>query len=383
MREYNHNREIKILLNQVLDAFGNLVIKRINEQTGIEEDRIQVNLRYSPKSRTIHDIVNKNQHVQLPVMSLSIGGISYDSSRTFNKIAGFYTDVPSASAFGKHYQPLPVTLSLNLSILSRYQNDLDQIITCLYTFFHPYIVISYTHPEVNQEVRCIVQWDGNISIQYPNDIAANIPYRITADSSFKVSGWIYRNYPNIVGKIYKIDHNFQTVSEFDDYYSMSEDKTEYNSDTIALSARPFVSRIDPYTSLIGVSGNEFYIYGDMFHFVSAVYVSGTEGVFPSADIVDYFSGNRKLSAMYPAFVGVSAQGFEILTEKIAKFTLPAPQATGFVTVIPVNEAGYGNLIVDSVRKTTNPYPSSMPEYLTYVEPQFPWVSGIEILPNPN
>ena len=378
MREYNHNREIKTLLTQVLDAFGNLVIKRINESTGAEEDQIHVNLRYSPKSRTIHDIVNKNQHIQLPVMALSIGGISYDQSRTFNKIAGFYTDVPSASSFGKHYQPLPITLNLNLSILSRYQNDLDQIITCLYTFFHPYIVISYIHPEVNQEVRCVVQWDGNINIQYPNDIAANVPYRITADSSFKVSGWIYRNYPNVSGKIYKIDHNFQAVSEFTDYYSMVDEKDADNSDTIVLSARPFVNRIDPYITLVGVSGNEFYIYGDMFHFLTAVYVSATDGVYPSAYEIDYFANSQKLSSLYPAFTGVSVDSFEILGEKVAKFTLPVPESSGYVTVIPVNEAGYGNLAIDSIRKTTNPYLTSAPEYLTYVEPQFPWVSGIEV-----
>lgn len=378
MREYNHNKEIRILLTQVLDAFGNLVIKRINQGTGIAEDRIHVNLRYSPKSRVLHDIVNKNQHIQLPVMALSIGGISYDQSRTFNKIAGFYTDLPTASAFGKHYQPLPINLSLSLSILTRYQNDLDQIITCLYTFFHPYIVISYIHPEVNQEVRCIVQWDGNLNFQYPNDIAANLPYRITADSTFKVAGWIYRNYPNVEGNIYKIDHNFQAVKEIEDHYSLLERRTEENTDFLTLSARPFVSKVDGFITNVGVSGQEFYIFGDMFHFVSSVCFSATDGVYPNSFEIDYFSDQPRLSATYPSFMGISSNDFEIVTEKLLKFTLPAPQATGFVTVIPINEAGYGNLVIDSIRPTNNPYLSSMPEYFTYVEPQFPWVSGIQV-----
>ena len=379
MREYNYNKEIKILLNQVLDAFGNLVVKRINESTGAEEDSVQVNLRYSPKSRTIQDIVNKNQHIQLPVMSLSIGGIAYDSSRTFNKIAGFYTDVPSATAFGKHYQPLPVILTLNLSVLSRYQNDLDQIITNLFTFFHPYIVISYTHPENGHEVRCVVQWDGNIPIQYPLDVAATAPYRITADSTFKVMGWIYRNFPNTVGKIYKIDHNFQAVNKFEDYYAMEELKTPYVSDNIVLSARPTVKQVVPYITLNGVSGNEFHIHGDMFHYLSALYVSASPAVYPNAYEIDYFADNPKLSATYPAFTGLSVENYEILGEKAVKFTLPTPQDVGHIAVIAINEAGYGNLLVDSVRETLNPYPSSMPEHLTYVEPQFPWVSGIEVV----
>ncbi len=378
MREYNHNKEIKILLTQVIDAFGNIIIKRINEATGIQEDQIHVNLRYSPKSRTIHDIVNKNQHIELPVMALSIGGISYDQTRTFNKIAGFYTDVPEATSFNQHYQPLPITLSLNLSILSRYQNDLDQIITCLYNFFHPYIVISYIHPEVEQEVRCVVQWDGNLNFQYPTDIASNVPYRIVCDSSFKVAGWIYRNYRQSIGKVYKIDHTFQSVNVFDDYESMKADRTPENNDFFTISARPFVQQVDPYIATKDLSGQEFTIVGDMFHFVSSIYVSGTEGVFPNEYQVDLFSEFRTLSSTYPAFTGLSVQNFQVLGEKVAKFILPVPENTGFVTVIPVNEAGYGNLVIDAIRPTFNPYPSSLPQYDTYVEPQFPWVSGIQV-----
>lgn len=378
MKEYNHNKEIKIILTQVLDALGDLVIKRVEESTGLEKDKIHVNLRYSPKSRIIHDIVNKNQHIQLPVMALSITGISYDSSRTFNKISGFYTDVPNASSFGKHYQPLPVNINLNLSILSRYQNDLDQIITCIFNFFHPYIVISYIHPEVNQEVRCVVQWDGNLNIQYPQDLNATTPYRITADSSFKVSGWIYRNYPNVVGKIYKIDHNFQSVKDIEDYYFMLDERTEINTDFITTSARPFINRVEPYITLSGVENKQFYIYGDMFQFLSAICVSGTEGVYPSSYEIDYFSKFEKLSAAYPSFYGLSVENFEILGDKVAKFTLPTPETTGFITILPVNEAGYGNLIIDSIRPEFNPYSPEMDEYNSYVEPQFDWVNGIVI-----
>lgn len=379
MREYNYNSEIKILLTQVLDALGNLTIKRFNDVTGVAEDSIHVNLRYSPKSRTIHDIVNKNQHIQLPVISLSISRIAYDSTRTFNKIAGFYTEIPSASAFAKHYQPLPVTIGLNLSILSRYQNDIDQIITNLFTFFHPYIVISYTHPEVEQEVRCVVQWGGDLSFQYPVDISANTPYRITVDTSLTVNGWIYRNHPNIQGKIYKIDHNFQSVNVFKDYYEMVKDKNQYTSDTIILSARPFINMVYPYVTIQGVSGNEFLIHGDMFHFVDSIYVSGTSGVYPSAAQVDVFGANSKLSALYPPFTGVKVENFEILGEKIAKFTLPTPDNEGKVTIIPVNEAGYGNLVVDAKRPYHNPYAPGTPEYDSYEEPQHPWSDGIEVV----
>lgn len=383
MQEYNYNKEVKILLTQVLNAFGGLIINRINEQDSNVEDKIHVNLRYSPKSRIIHDIVNKNQHIELPIMAVSIGGISYDSTRTFNKITGFYLNSPETSGYNNYYQPLPINLSLNLSILTRYQNDLDQIITCLFNFFHPYIVISYKHPQIEQEVRCVVQWDGNISIQYPNDIAANLPYRITADSSFKVSGWIYRSSFNPAGTIYKIDNHFQAVSAVSDYYGMLSKRGEYNTDNFIISARPFVQRIDPYTGIEQIDSQSFMIFGNMFNYVNSLYVSSNSLIYPQASSFNLFADKPKLSANYPEFIGIPVTSFEIISDKIIKFTLPTPQTSGFITVIPVNEAGYGNLVIDSIRPTFNPYPSSMPEYFTYEEPQFEWVNGINIGPNLN
>jgi hypothetical protein len=121
----------------------------------------------------------------------------------------------------------------------------------------------------------------------------------------------------------------------------------------------------------------------MFNYVTALYVSSNAAIYPNASSINIFSDNNKLSAQYPAFTGIPITAFNITSDKVINFTLPTPQTTGFITVIPVNEAGYGNLVIDSIRPTLNPYPSSMPEYSTYVEPQFPWVSGIEIAINYN
>ena len=76
MKEYNFNREMQIILTQVMDAIGNVVINRTDEQENITRDRIQVNLKYAPKSRIVNDIINKDQHIQLPCMAISMGSLS-------------------------------------------------------------------------------------------------------------------------------------------------------------------------------------------------------------------------------------------------------------------------------------------------------------------
>lgn len=238
MNTYTYHNEFKILLAQVLNAFDELVIRRYNEQDDTTyTDKIAVRLLYAPKQRVLFDLVNKSQHIQLPVMAVSIAGISFQKERAFNKIAGFTVSQNILSGGGHFPQPIPVDINLNLSILTRYQRDFDQIITNILANFFPYIVISYKHPDLAQEVRCLVEWDGNLKISYPNDIAANTSYRILGDASFVVRGWIYRNASNPFGIIHTIPMTFTSVSAlYDDYYAMHAMESDITTDTFTVSA---------------------------------------------------------------------------------------------------------------------------------------------------
>jgi len=361
MKEYNYNKEIKILLTQVMDALGDLIIRRTHETTGALGDYIQVNLRYSPKTRMLHDIVNKNQHITLPIIAVSLGPITYDSSRTFNKIEGFYLNELHDSNIRHLYQPLPVNVVMNVSVIARFQNDIDQIITNLFANFHPYIIISYTHPEVNQEVRCMVEWSGNINPTYPVDLGETQDYRIIADSSFTVRGWIYRNTNNHSGKIYTIPVTFQSVSAIEDYDYMKRLETQYNTDSFTISARPFVSTATPYLYFHDLTGQRVDVFGDMFQYVSSVYLSGVNGVYPSSTEYASFSSISSLSALYPPFTAFKIDSFDIANEHSLSFTLPSATTGGSVDIILESEAGYGKLTVDSTR---------LGDY------QYPWNTGI-------
>ena len=383
MKTYTYHREIRILIAQVLNALGDLVIRRLDETNDTTyTDQIDVGLKYATKQRIIYDMTNLNQHIQLPTMAIIMTSIKYDEKRAFNKIAGFTTSVNYVSAGGRYPQPVPVNLTLPFSILSRYQRDLDQIITCIFANFYPYIVISYKHPDLGHEVRCVVEWDGNIGFTYPVDTSSETSYRITADSTFTVKGWIYRNASNPYGVIYNIPTTFTSVSSIiDDYDTMSTLELPETTDYFVISGRPQLKSISPYIANDGISGQDFDLVGDMFQFVTDMGVSGMPANLYTLSSYEYFNpyvSSHGLSGVYSPFSAVSVTNWSINSDYTIRFELPMPLTAGFVDVFAWGPIGFGKLTMDAIRPTLNPYVTGTSGYNSYVEFQYPYVSGIEI-----
>lgn len=234
----------------------------------------QVRYVYAPKQRVLFDLVNPAQNITLPVVSVTIGGIQRDNNRVFNKNAGFYA-YGTANEFNPgpysfYYKtPTPVNISVKMSILTRYQSDMDQILSNFIPFNNPYIILSWTVPKefdlpYTQEIRTEVLWDGNISLSYPTDINAGQKAQIIADTSFIIKGWIFPDPQAPVKNIFRIDTNMTAVSSGTvlDYGSYTYLKTQvntttdptsafYNTDFFSVSGKPLITGIQMYTPYIG------------------------------------------------------------------------------------------------------------------------------------
>ena len=203
--------EIKDVVTQFAAAFNDVTIKRFNNMRDPKE-RIRVRYVYSPKQRVLHDLINKAQHITIPVIAINISGISRDESRVFNKLQGSHyyrnytiTDdsgvIPLSSSVRRPDflpSPVPVNISVTMSIITKFQTDMDQILSNFIPYTDPYVVISWKIPEdfvtVEQEIRSEVLWSGDISINYPTELDSSSPYRITADTSFTIKGWLFKKH---------------------------------------------------------------------------------------------------------------------------------------------------------------------------------------------
>lgn len=390
--------EVRHILAQFEDAFSDIVIGRFDRDR-VEQDAIHVNFRYSPKTRALHEIRNKNQHFKMPVIAVSVGGMRRDQNRVFNKIDGTYwtdTSSPTTSAWTHLLQPVPIDITMNMSIVARFQHDIDQILSNFIPYCDPYIVVSWKWPDIipfaDFEIRSTILWNEDVSFQYPNDIAANVPYRIIADTSFTIKSWMFKNKPPDGKPIYVIDTSFTAVSAIEAYEVMldleNDDNTDYSTDYTVISARPQFIVCDPFT-LYESNIQPLWLYGRMFDYTSKLFVSAADfTIFDTISTgllsagVTYqnaFSANIYTSGAYPGFSGieVAPSGWSII-DKNTLYVPYIPVSAGFVDIIAWNDAGYGKLSEDSIRPTLNPYPSTDPQFYNYIEYQYPCISGIEV-----
>lgn len=266
MKNYTYHFEIKDLITQFVNAFDGIVIKRYN-QLRESESRIQVRYVYSPKQRVMYDLVNKAQNLTVPVVAISISNVARDENRVFNKIGGFYfpqgvSDRNQTSLSDFYKSPVPVNITINMSILTKFQTDMDQIISNFVPYNNPYIIISWKVPEamvengfaIPQEIRSEVLWNGNIAINYPTDINASEKYRIVADTSFIIKGWLFGDPIFPAANIFYVNSNFYSVSSLLDttFEQLSGQTFTYPAsanlsndlEVVSISAYPQTTNVD-------------------------------------------------------------------------------------------------------------------------------------------
>ncbi len=382
MIRYTYDFEVQTMITMFINAMSDIVIKRFNVNRQAR-DQIKTRIVYAPKQRVLNDLLNRDQNLILPVIACTIGGMNRDPSRVYNKILGTFHDIKDKTINEK--TPLPIDLTINVSIMTRYQADMDQILTHIMPYINPYFVVSWRTPlRPDFEIRSKVEWNGNTSITYPVDLNATQVARVVADLSFVFKGWIFQSYSTEdVGTIYTIHTNYNesipgVPVEFllpDDIRSSTEEK-DYR---FINGAEPQPTMIEPYLARVGRS-QKFRTIGTGFTALSNVYLSGA----PFADKATTWnplSGFPSLSAENPPFTGIKLLSSDWWYDRdhSVTFVMPSASSPGFVDVIIEGPAGYGTLTQHVRRSTLNPFKEGSALYDNYIPYQPPYLSGIEVV----
>ena len=253
MQNQTYHFEIKDLITQFVAAFDDIIINRYDKNRN-PVNKVQVRYVYAPKQRVMYDLVNLAQNITVPVVSVSIKSVTRDENRVFNKISGYYYSKGISDTTGQpsstHYNsPVPVNISVSMSILTKFQTDMDQIISNFVPYNNPYIIISWKVPEdlvlggfaIPQEIRSEVLWDGNISLSYPTDINASEKYKIVGDTTFTIKGWLFPAAQDDVGNIFYITENFHAVNMVTSVNQLSAETYVYPVSSGVLSDLEVVS----------------------------------------------------------------------------------------------------------------------------------------------
>ena len=320
----------------------------------------------------------------MPVVACYIGGITRDNNRVFNKIAGTYNEVADGR-FLNEKQPLPIDLTVNVSVMTRYQADMDQILSHLLPYINPYFVVSWRTPSrPDFEIRSNVYWNGTANIQYPTDLNSTQVARVVADLSFVFKGWIFQALPNdVIGSVYSINSTYALSNNLD--YSISYDQfkldmleTDSNYDQITYQGTP------PQPTVIEPSwGNtgkniQFNLFGRGFKGLQNVYLSGAPFQHIST-MQNPFSGVSSLSSDYSNFFAAKLDKSMWTSnyDNSVSFVTPSAANTGRMDVILENIAGWDTLTHNVRINNFNPFETTMLSGVSFIPYQLPYLSGVE------
>ena len=361
MVNYTYNFEVKDLLTQFVAAFDDTVIKRYDKNNNARQE-IGVRYVFAPKQRIMYDIVNKAQNIELPVVAINLASVSYDTERVFNKLNNFenYANANTSSAIRT---PTPVNLTVNMSILCRYMQDMEQIISNFVPYSDPYIILSWKEPvsdDVNNtiEIRSEVVWDQNISLNTPTETTYSDKFRIIADTTFTIKGWLFRSKNERSSPIYFIENNFVNVRP-DFNFNQGLSSLEYESffdsltsvadiETITLSGIPDITNIyfntsgsllpidNPITIKRDLSsgGRSYTLYGDNYNETEFLMLSSNSAI---------TTGFTAVSTTYTGEVSgylLPNSQWNVLNNQILNIMIPALTASGRFDVIVKNPAGW-------------------------------------------
>jgi hypothetical protein len=189
MKSRSYNREFIVATAMVLDVFNDVIIDR-RDATGTVQKLIKVPCVYGNRTRILKSLENYNKTLKIPMFVLSQEGHNRDNTRvhSVNEVLGKtvtgHFDIRQIIAN-------PINMNFTLSMIAKYQEDIDQMVTNWVPFFNPSIYISWPNPSGNGNIKAPLTWDGDINIEYPVDIDETEPYRIIAEATFVLKMWIY------------------------------------------------------------------------------------------------------------------------------------------------------------------------------------------------
>ena len=366
MKNYTYNFEIKDILTQFVAAFDDTVIKRYNKDREPRQD-LEVRYVFAPKQRVMYDIINKAQNITLPVVTVDLKSVSYDSERSFNKVNKLYNYRNEVDNTQVH-MPTPVNLEVSMSIIGRYMQDVEQIITNFVPYTNPYIILAWKEPSSRSEdieIRTEVLWDENISLNTPTETTYSDKFRVVADTSFTIKTWLFRERNEDSAPIYFIENNFLAVNknwnmfqpvtalDYENFfaeYSEDEDRDLYMT-TQRLSGTPAITNvfysdngnlIEVYNTPVTLNKADDVVKPYTYVFIGDNYDYTTE-VLLSSNNTTLTSGLTSYDTKYTGPVTgfkLSKSNYTVMSNNTMSVTLPPLSGSGNVDIIIKNPAGW-------------------------------------------
>ena len=185
------------MLQQFISIIDNAMVMRysVNKDSGQRELSEVVKPGYilGTKQRVMMDIINKAKNYELPVVIVSLGGISFVKERQASK--NLALEVSSSETFYHYARPTPITVNVDVTKMTKYMTDLYQIYGKLATQFQPAVSYSWFVPQTIKsnwvELRNKIEWDGELSLDVRTEAKNTDEDKFTGKLGFTIDGWLF------------------------------------------------------------------------------------------------------------------------------------------------------------------------------------------------
>lgn len=359
MKDYSYFFEKSNLLYLFVSAFDDAFVKRFDGKTREEKERVDVRYVFGPKHRVLHDLSDRAKTLTLPVVSIEETSLTRDTTRIHNKGQFIYRkELDSTKRLSKIPTPIPVNLELDLNIIAYYKEDIDQIVQNFVVNCNPYIIVSWKIPDefdlpFYDEIRTEIQWSGTINYDNPKDLSPDVKWRISANTSFTVKGWLFKSHEQTQAPIYEIDATFiSSPSRFnlcvDNFYDkLSAEGLEM--ETVSISAYPrftnyFINGVQFYEGITidSLNNKNLIFYGKMFDRNNTWYLS-------SGQTIPELTYTEIDTAVYPTISGylISSTLVDVVDDNIVTISFPSNYFSSLsseVAIVSRNDAGWASTL---------------------------------------
>lgn len=194
---YEYGFEIEDILKQFLALIDKSIIMRYEK---VQNERRLVQTitpfyKFTTKNRVLLMSLNSSKNFALPCVAIEVNAIKADKERLAAKNNMIYR---YAHQYLQAYKrPTPITISVTVSIITKYKTDLWQIYGKLCSQFQPECYISWVVPTKLgvlgiEELRNKVEWDFNMQMQLKDKLQESEEDRYTGKMNFDIQGWMFQ-----------------------------------------------------------------------------------------------------------------------------------------------------------------------------------------------
>ena len=206
MFEYFYNEILRSCIIGFGSLFNDIEVQHSNDNG--TQSVIQVPIAYGPTQKFLARMqqeANLNRPVQmtLPRMSFEFTSLQYDPTRKTTKNQSFLTTTPDGSQTKRTYAPVPYNMGFTLSIYTKLNDDMLQVIEQILPYFQPHYNLSIKFLGNLNEIRDIPVVLENI--QMDDDYEGNFDTRraLIYTLTFTVKTYLYGPVTDVTGDIIK------------------------------------------------------------------------------------------------------------------------------------------------------------------------------------